>query len=80
MYGGGQEGGLRPGTENVAAVCAAALAAELAVHEQGEFAQRADHLARVLWDELEGARLGIRLAGPPLDARRLPGTLSLVVS
>jgi len=79
MYGGGQEGGLRPGTENVAAVSAAALATELAVREQGGFAQHADHLARVLWDGLEGARLGIRLAGPPLDARRLPGTLSLVV-
>ena len=79
MYGGGQEGGLRPGTENVAAVSAAALAIELAVREQGEFAQRASRLARVLWDELESARLGILLAGPPLDARRLPGTLSLLV-
>jgi cysteine desulfurase len=79
MYGGGQEGGLRPGTENVAAASAAALATELAVREQGEFAHRAQHLAQALWEGLDAGRLGVRLAGPPLEARRLPGTLSLLV-
>ena len=77
-YGGAQEDGLRPGTENVAAISAAALAFELAVAEQGEFAARAHELARHLWEGARHAGLALELVGPPLDATRLPGTLNVL--
>ena len=81
MHGGGQELGLRPGTENVAAIAAAALAVELAVREQPAQAVRTGALARELWAELRAALPGLRLVGPPLDSNcRLPNTLCLLLS
>jgi cysteine desulfurase len=77
-YGGGQEDGLRPGTENVVAISAAALAVELAVREQVEFAARARELARILWEGARAAGLQLELVGPPLESARLPGTLNVV--
>ncbi|HEX6881852.1 MAG TPA: cysteine desulfurase family protein [Planctomycetota bacterium] len=78
-FGGGQELGLRPGTENVPAVAAAALAVELAVRAQPEEAPRLLALARGLWDELAAAVPGARLVGPPLASRRLPNTLCVLL-
>lgn len=49
IHGGGQQEGLRPGTENVAGVVALAAAVRLAVHEQGEEAAR----LAALRDELQ---------------------------
>jgi cysteine desulfurase len=78
-FGGEQEGGLRPGTENVAAIVAASVALELAVRERAEFAKRAARFARILWEELGVHSNHIRLLGPELSsAARLPGTLNLV--
>jgi cysteine desulfurase len=81
-YGGEQEGGLRPGTESVAAIAAACRAIELAVEEREAFAARADELARRLWQGIAASVYGARLLGPPLDAtpsRRLPGTLNTLL-
>ncbi len=79
MFGGEQENGLRPGTENVAASVAASVAIECAVREQREFAARASKLARDLWGELEQHLPHLELIGPPLDdASRLPGTLNVL--
>jgi cysteine desulfurase len=81
LLGGEQEGGLRPGTENVAAIAAASLAIELAVREQAQLAEHASRLARALWDELGRNSNDIRLLGPNLSsASRLPGTLNLVAA
>ena len=79
MFGGEQEGALRPGTENVAAISAAALAIELAVRERASLEERLRRLSMELWKEL-GQRLSdVRLIGLPLDhARRLPGTLNML--
>jgi cysteine desulfurase len=77
-FGGEQEHGLRPGTENVAGAVAAALAIELAVREQAELAQRLNQGMRQLWGELVKQLGPIQLVGLPLEhPRRLPGTLNL---
>jgi cysteine desulfurase len=69
LHGGGQESGLRPGTENAPAAAAAALALELAVGEQHEFATRARELSRSFWEQVQAVLPGARLLGPPLDTR-----------
>lgn len=78
-FGGGQELDLRPGTENVPAIAALAVALELAVREQAAYAARCATLARFLWDGLVARVPGVRLVGPPLDSpRRLPNTLCVL--
>ena len=84
-YGGGQELGLRPGTENAPAIAACALALELAIRDRARFAARVDALAWRLWSRLSSAVPGLVLLGPPLSAEgsspeRLPGTLNVVAS
>lgn len=77
-HGGGQEGGLRPGTENVPAIAAAAVAIELAVAELDTSHARLAALTRSLWSSVASSIPGVRLNGPPLDARdRLPNTLNV---
>lgn len=74
VSGGGQEGGLRAGTENVPGICGLGRAAELAI-------ERLPHMKRVqgLRDELEAGINGlvpdVRLNGH--RERRLPNTLNL---
>ncbi|MBL8858485.1 MAG: cysteine desulfurase [Planctomycetes bacterium] len=78
FQGGGQENGLRPGTENVPAIVAGALAVELAVHETHAAAERWRDLSRSFWVQLQTVVQGITLHGPPLDnPERLPNTLNL---
>lgn len=84
QFGGGQEAGLRPGTENVAAVAAAALAVELAVNELQATRARLAELASVFWAELQRQLPNAQLLGPALTsddahATRLPGTLNVVL-
>ncbi len=70
VVGGGQEFGLRSGTENVAAIAGLATALELAVAEMPEAAPRTGRLR----DELEAGICG-RIAGtvvPGAGAPRLP--------
>jgi cysteine desulfurase len=77
-FGGGQENGLRPGTENVPAISAAALAIELAVEEQPEFHARTQALSRDLWSQLQARLPAAELHGPPLSSSaRLPNTLNV---
>ncbi len=75
FHGGGQEGELRPGTEDAAGIAAAATAIESAVREQEAFVRRTEAGTRALWSELADAIPGVELIGPALDARRLPNTL-----
>jgi len=83
VHGGGQESGLRPGTENCAAIAGLALALELACRERAAFASRVHGLALDLWRKLSAAVPGLSLLGPPLEAdvdrsERLPGTLNVL--
>ena len=78
LTGGGQEAGLRSGTENAPALAAAALAIEMAVCERAQSVERIGALTRSLWTELHAAFPDARLLGPPIDAPdRLPNTLNV---
>lgn len=77
--GGGQEGGLFPGTESVPNIVAIGQAAELARIELGSVQPRLRQMQAILTDEL--LRIdGARLTGPDRPEDRLPGHVSLVVS
>lgn len=72
MFGGGQEAGLRPGTENVAGIVGFGMAAELA---RLELSSRSRH-SMALRERLEaglGVLEGVSLHG--MDAQRLPNTV-----
>ena len=75
VHGGGQERGLRPGTEDVAGAVGLATALRLAVAEQGAEAERLvtlrDRLAKLLCASIEGLRIN---GG---DAPRAPHVLSV---
>jgi cysteine desulfurase len=77
IQGGGQERGLRPGTENVALAVALAKAVELAAAEQSGEAERLgalrDRLERALIERIPG--LVVNAAGAP----RLPHVLNVSV-
>lgn len=74
-FGAGQEHGLRPGTENVAAIVGLGAAAELARHRMQSLTSEAwrlrDHLHRLLCDAIPE----LRLNGHP--ELRLPNTLNV---
>lgn len=75
MYGGGQEHGLRPGTENVALIAALGAACALAARRLAEDHARLALLRDRLWLELQAGVPGILLNGP-VD-HRLPTTLNV---
>ncbi len=80
FLGGGQESGLRPGTENVPAISAAALAVEIALAEREQAALRWRGGCASFWRQLQAVLPGVELNGPPLeDAGRLPNTLNLML-
>jgi cysteine desulfurase len=78
--GGGQERGLRAGTENVALAVGLGAAADLARHELADDArQRLQELRDLLYRRLNDHLPGrVRLTGHP--ARRLPGTLHITIT
>ncbi|MBO0851616.1 MAG: aminotransferase class V-fold PLP-dependent enzyme, partial [Pseudonocardia sp.] len=79
VSGGGQEGGLRAGTENVALVAALGAAAEIARRELPDDTMRLAALRDRLHERLAELLPGrVRLNGHP-DAR-LPGTLNVSIA
>jgi len=80
MHGGGQEAGLRPGSENVPAISAASIAFELAARECEETARRLRELSLILWHEIAITLPDVELLGPSIDSdNRLPNTLDILV-
>jgi cysteine desulfurase len=63
LHGGGQEGGLRPGTQDVAGAVGLARALELALEEQAEFARTREPLRDRLQTRLLEAIPGLRVHG-----------------
>jgi cysteine desulfurase len=75
LHGGGQERGLRPGTEDVAGAVGLATALRLAVAEQRAEADRLSTLRDRLAELLRGSLEGVRINGA--DAPRAPHVLSV---
>lgn len=73
LYGGGQESGLRAGTENTPAICGLGVAAELAEADLDRRAQRERELMQLFVSLLDGC--GARVLGQ--NAPRLPGVMAL---
>jgi cysteine desulfurase len=68
VFGGGQERGLRPGTEGVPGIVALGLACELAVAARAEVAARMAGLRDRLWQAIAAALPSTRRNGEPANA------------
>ncbi|AII58996.1 MAG: cysteine desulfurase family protein [Dehalococcoides mccartyi] len=75
ILGGGQESGLRSGTENVPGIAGLGLAAGIAALEMQEEAGRVSSLRKKLAEAILGSIPGSRLNGHP--QKRLPGNLNI---
>jgi len=75
LLGAGHERGLRPGTENVAAIAGLGRACEIAQSDLATESRRTTALRDHLWDRLNGQIPGLALNGHPFD--RLPNTLNV---
>lgn len=75
LTGGGQEGGLRSGTENLPGIAGLAVALSLAVAERDESVARWRELNQTLRAGLEG--LGGHINGPGLDEGAAPNIVSV---
>ncbi|WP_052889178.1 cysteine desulfurase family protein [Thermogemmatispora carboxidivorans] len=79
LYGGGQEGGLRAGTENVAACVALGAACRLAAERLPSESARLRRLRDLLWQRLRES-LGERIQLNGYPEERLPNTLNVSIS
>ncbi len=75
LHGGGQEKGLRSGTENLAGIVAMGVAARLATKELGETSRRLRKLRDILYEDLKEKIPSVKINGHP--SRRLPNTLNV---
>lgn len=75
IHGGGQEFGLRSGTENMGHIIAFGVAAELAHKDMPAEAERLTHLRDYFLKQLAGVEPGYQLNGPLED--RIPNNLSI---
>lgn len=79
QLGGGQEGGRRGGTENVAGIVGLGAAIELSEQQREAHAATLAVLRDKLWAELQGAIEDIELNGPRDFSRRLPNNLNVSI-
>ena len=79
LHGGVQEGGLRPGTENVPAIVGAGVAAEMAARKLPEWTAHTAALQQTLWDGMNFHVEYVRLNGPEPGPRRSSTNLNLSV-
>lgn len=73
VLGGGQEGGVRSGTQNVAGAVGMARALELAEQLRGQEVRRLRELVSRMRDQLRDAVPDVVLSGPKKASSRLPG-------
>jgi cysteine desulfurase len=79
QHGGGQEGGRRGGTENVAGITGLAIALEQAERNRDEVNQHNATLRDRLWAGLQEEVPDIELNGPADWSRRLPNNLNVSI-
>ena len=77
VRGGGQESGVRSGTENVAGAVAFARALELVGERRSEESRRLGELRSALLAALEETFPWMKVSGPRNASKRLPGLLSV---
>lgn len=84
IYGGGQEFGMRSGTENVAGIVGLGRALELAQQKREKETARVEKLRNYLWREIEKSVPNVVLNGPIVGrtsaSGRLPNNLSVTFS
>ena len=66
LRGGGQERGMRSGTENMPGICAFAKASEIACAGMQEYARQMHHVKQVLLDAVSASLPDVYVNGPPL--------------
>jgi cysteine desulfurase len=76
LHGGGQQGGLRPGTLPVPLIVGLATALELAIADQAASGRRLAVLRDQLWEGFQAIG-GFSLNGPPPGPSRLPHNLNV---
>lgn len=78
IYGGGQEFGLRSGTENIPAIVGFAKAAELVAAERQELIERISALSELFVEKLSREGVKFEINGLPLgNNKRIPGILNV---
>jgi cysteine desulfurase len=77
LYGGNQEFGLRPGTENVAGIVGFATALEQAERKKRHRNKKIRDLALYFFQNLKKIFSDIELHGPEIGEGRLPGNLNI---
>jgi len=70
MYGGGQEWGLRSGTENVPGIVGFAKALELVRKDRAKEGKRLEKLRDYFWTELQKRVQGMNINGPRLSNQK----------
>ncbi|MBR5302302.1 MAG: cysteine desulfurase [Clostridia bacterium] len=75
LFGGGQESGMRAGTENTPAICGFDLAAQIAVEDMQQRMERESNLLNVFVSRLKPS--GVSLLGE--SRARLPGVAALLL-
>lgn len=74
MYGGGQEFGLRPGTENTASIVGMSKALELIQNKNKNIEKLRDYF----WEKIKKEIKGVKLNGPEIGEKRLPNNLNIM--
>lgn len=77
LHGGVQEGGRRAGTENIAAIVGAGIAAEMAARDLPIRATHVTRLQRRLWEGLKAKVPYLKLNGPEPGPHRLGTNLNI---
>ncbi len=77
IHGGVQEGGLRAGAENVAAIVGAGVAAKAATHELSERTRHVAEMQRRIWSGVQQSLEQVHLNGPEPGPDRLVTNLNI---
>ncbi|HEY8364386.1 MAG TPA: cysteine desulfurase family protein [Haloplasmataceae bacterium] len=77
IHGGNQEKNKRAGTENVAYIVGMTMALELSVKDRDNDIKKEREFSQILLSKLQRIIPNMRLNGPEIGERRLPGNLNL---